>query len=254
MGGILGNNFVHTLFSRRFFEQLKHFLVVANQSIEVNADDCLAKLHPFLDSVKKKSHESWAPGRKQGMNESQQQCGHCNSRCSHCVEIPKPLLDYIKIVASHESNTGYFYAFLVDEWLPNMKVVDLIMAVLAQYPDARELDGEDTQTRTFAFDHSYITVDNGRKAWADHRQLIYGTIRGDRLPQHCGIGNPRLQDGEFVWRQSDLPLPLTIFHWHDSDPKGSWFLSPYHGIDSFEVSRQCRGQETSTKNFPISAK
>ena len=252
-GGLLGNHIARSLFSRRRFEQIKHCLMVANPSQEENAEDRLAKVRPYLDAVRERSQSSWVPARKQGMDESQQQCGHRNSRCSHRAETSKPLSDYIKIVAAHESKTGYCYAFVVDERLPNVKVQDLMMAVLVQYPDATELETETPQTRTFACDRFYITVDNVVKAWFDKKQLIYGTIRGDRGPQHCGIGNPRLQYGEFVWSQSDAPMPLTMFRWRDSDPKGSWFLSPYHNPDTTEVSRRCHSNPTMMKSCPVCA-
>lgn len=231
-------------------------MMVNNPSVEENARDRIAKVRPFLERVLEKSQSCWIPSRKQGLDESQQQCGHRNSRCSHRAEKLKPIADYIKIVASHESFTGYCYAFIVDERIQGQRIMDLVLAVLSQYPDAKgmSMDGAEMQTRSFACDRMYITVDNVVESWDKTNQLIYGTIRSDCGPHHCGIGNPRLEAGEFVWRQSDFPLPLTVFLWQDSDPKGSWFLSPLHSTDSSEVSRHSRQNPTMMKSCPLVAK
>ena len=73
-------------------------------------------------------------------------------------------------------------------------------------------------------------------------------------PKWCGITKTKFEDGEFVWRQSDYPVPMTIYKWRDSCKTGSWFASTCHGTESDVVSRRKRGSETGTKNCPVCAK
>ena len=126
------------------------------------------------------------------------------------------------------------------------------METIYQYPYAT--DTASCEARTFSCDRFYVTVNTVTKIWKELGHLMYGTIHGDRGPQHCGIVSPSLQNGEFVWLQADLPIPLIIYRWNDSDKLGSWFISPYHGNYSATVIRRCRGEETSEKNFPLVAK
>lgn len=110
------------------------------------------------------------------------------------------------------------------------------------------------ESRSFADDQYYVSVDSINAVWEETKHFLWGTTRADRGAQHCGIGTPRLANGEYVWRQCDLPIEMSIFRWRDSDPKGSLFISPIHGSGKRTVQHRCRGQETQMKNCPICAK
>lgn len=137
---ILGSNLIRLLFTRCRFEQIKHGLMVCNPSAEENAADRISKFRPFHDAVHQIIQGFWTPSPNQALDESQQQCAHRNSRCSHRGETNKPLSDYMKIISSHDSSNGYCNAFVVDERLPNKTVLDMVLEVLDQYPDATKFD------------------------------------------------------------------------------------------------------------------
>lgn len=133
--GILGNKLVRVLSNRHRFEQIKHCLMVCNPTPEENAADRIPKFWPFHDAVRGIIQPYWVPNPKQALDESQQQCPHRNSCVSHCAKTNKPLSNYIKMISAHDSINGYCNAFVVDERLPNVSVLDLVMAVVKQYPD-----------------------------------------------------------------------------------------------------------------------
>lgn len=114
--------------------------MVANPSAEQNAVDRITKFRGFHDAVRRIIQAHWIPAAKQALDESQQQCAHRNSRISHRAETNKPLSDYIKIISAHDSVNGYCNGFIVDERLPNVSVLDMVLQVIKQYPDATKID------------------------------------------------------------------------------------------------------------------
>ena len=250
--GVLGVDTIQALLNQSRFEQIKHCLSVGNPTEEENNADRLANTRAFLNEVRNISQEQYTVGVDIGLDESQVLCGHPNSRVSHRGKTSKPMSDYVKVIAAHESKSGYCNGFLVDE--RNDSVANMTMAVMRQVSDHGR--GEDWQgARRFACDRFYTTVDNIARAWYEERALMYGTIRGDRGPQHSGIpSRMKLRDGEYVWRQADKPLPLTLYKWHDSDANGSWFISSCHGPEADQVIRRRRGHETHLKQCPVCAK
>ena len=235
---MLGNKFLKMFFTRSRFEQIKHCLMVGNPRIDENAGDPCSKFRAFLEAVRQKIQEWWIPSSHQCLDESQQQCGHRNARISHRGESHKPLSDFLNFISAHECKNAYCYSFIIDERQRQVSIVDMIVQVLQQYPDATRFspsapDEVCAQSRSFAADRFYVSVDAVDKVWRETRHFLWGTTRRDRGAQHSGINmTSPMEDGDFLWRQADLPMEMTICRWRDSDPKGSWFLSPLHDAAS----------------------
>lgn len=246
--GLLGYPVIKSLMSRDRWMQIKHCLSVANPSQSENADDKLAKVRPFLDLVQRIIRGHWTLGCDCGLDESQCRCGHRHARISHRGETKKPIADYVKVIALHESKSGYCWSFCVDTRTQTVR--EMLLDVVSKVPK----DGG----RRIATDRFYTGVDNA-KAIRDEGHFMYGTIRGDRGPHKTGIKAQRdaaggLEDGEFLWQMADLPLPMTMYLWRDSNKEGSWFFSTCHRDEEDTVTRRKRGHPTATKRCPTCAK
>lgn len=112
--GLLGIHQVASIMFRDRFQAIKKCLSVSNPTQEENKDNCLAKCKPILGLLQKICHTFWHPGRDISLDESQSRCGSRYARCSHRGETKKPLSDYIKIIAVHDSCSGYLTSFVVD--------------------------------------------------------------------------------------------------------------------------------------------
>jgi len=247
--GILGSPLVRGFMSRDRFRQIKHCFSVANPSEQANQSDRLAKVRPSLDLVGVVSRERWCLCGDTGLDESQCRCGHRYSRISYRGETKKPIADYVKVIAAHDSNTGYCYSFVVDTREKNVK--QMLLEVVSKYPS----DG----ARRIATDRFYTSVDNVM-AVREKGHYMYGTVRSDRGPNKNNDIKQEmsekggLEDGEFLWRMADLPMPMTLFLWRDSNKDGSWFLSSCHDNTEAEVMRRKRGHPTAAKRCPLCAK
>jgi hypothetical protein len=249
---LLQEPLVSNLIGRDRFLGIKHALMVDNPDAEENQQDRLAKTRRWLDVVRKISQQNWTLGPDVGLDESQCRCGHRG-------ETAKPMSDYVKVIAAHESKTGYCYAFKVDERLPGETVKDLLIGVLDQLP---KKDPDDPtapgERRRIAMDRFYTSIDNAKLTF-DHGHFMYGTVRSDRGPKKCKeiaeetMARP-LEDGDFYWRMADQPMPITIYLWRDSVKSGSWFLSTCHSDEESEVMRRKRGHLTARKRCPLCAK
>ena len=129
----------------------KAFFSVASPTSYENRKDRLTKVRPFLKLVLKIVQRNWTLGRDAALDESQCKCGHRHARCSYRKETKKPMSDYVRVIALHETNTSYCYAFEVDTC--EKSVVESIQDVLKQVPNS---DGG----RKVAIDCFYNGVDN----------------------------------------------------------------------------------------------
>ena len=190
-------------------------------------------MRPFLELVLEIVQKNWTLGRDAALDESQCKCGHRNARCSYRGETKKPMSDYVCVIALHEANTSYCYAFEVDTC--EKSVVESIEDILKQVPN-------DKGARRVAIDRFYNGVDNAVLGYKLGHYL-YGTVRKDRGPhQNNDMDNDgELNDGEFHWRMAKLPIPMTMYSWRDSKKEGSLFLSTCHGTEESNVKRRKKG-------------
>ena len=154
--------------------------------------------------------------------------------------------DYVRVIALHEANTSYCYAFEIDT--REKTVAESIKDILKQVPN-------DDGGRRVAIDRFYNGVDNAVLGYKLGHYL-YGTIRKDRGPhKNNDMDNDGdLSDGEFHWRMAELPVPMTMYSWRDSKKEGSLFLSTCHGKEEGTVNRRKRGIGFVTKTCPVAAK
>lgn len=110
---VLGIPQVASIMNRYHFKVIKKCLLVSNPNNEENNADKLAKCHPILEKCLEISKKHWWTGRNICMDESQARCGSRWARCSHRGETKKPIVDYIKIIAAHDSGSGYQVNFHV---------------------------------------------------------------------------------------------------------------------------------------------
>lgn len=233
--------FVSNLMSRKRFKQMKHCLMVANPTVEQNAEDKLAKVRPFLGLVGEISRARYQPYQDCSLDESQCQCGHRHARFAYRGETKKPIADYIKVISLHCSKTGYCYSFFVDTRSESIR--EMVVAVCAPLP---------ARPYRIATDRFYTGVDTARKL-LQRGLYMYGTVRTDRGIDKtiaATVATNGLTDGQFIW--SMAPPSLLSCVWRDSTPTGVWFLSTCHkgDVEQGEVRRRKRGYPTAMKPAP----
>lgn len=172
--GILGQEYVSNTTSRLKFKLINKCLQVSNPYKKQNKDDSLAKVRPLLKLTQKNIEKHWIPGRNLGLDESQEKFGSRYTIFSFRCEKNKPLKDYIKIIACHDSMNGYLVSFIVD-MITGMKVSQLLYDTLK----ILKKDNGKYKVATYLF---YTTVDNCNMLLEKLGVYMYGTIRKDRDP------------------------------------------------------------------------
>lgn len=192
----------------------------------------MAKVRPLVEKTQSTIKTMYTPGGDLGLDESQIQCASRYARFSYRAETKKPKSDYIKVIAAHESKTGYCAAFHIDTRKESTH--DMVMEVVDQLPQPGE-------NRRVATDRFYTFVDTAR-AIDQKGYHMYGTIRKDRGPPDVlkqSITANKLADGETRWRMAADPLLVCV--WRDTTEDGVWFLSTCHQPVETTVMRRKKG-------------
>lgn len=150
--------------------------------------------------------------------------------------------DYIKVISSHCSDSGYCVSFKVDE--RNKTVRKILLEVAGRIPDVGV-------GHMIACDRFYNSIDNLRDVYQATGYFMYATIRVDRGVKYSHIHNGTLKDGEYKFEYACVPIPLTVICLRVSDDKGSWFIRSIHDGEPDTVVRRCHGQPTAEKTAPI---
>ena len=231
---ILHQKYIARVMSRDRFFEIKRNLAAACPSPEESQADRLAKVRPLVTKTQQTIKSLYTPGADLGLDESQIQCASRYARFSYRAETKKPKSDYIKVIAAHESKTGYCAAFHIDTRTESVQ--DMVLKVVNQLPQPGE-------HRRIATDRFYTTVDTAR-ALMQQDYHMYGTVRKDRGPPDVlkkSIAEEKLKDGETRWRMSSDPLLICV--WRDTTDEGAWFLSSCHQPTAATVTRRKKGHQ-----------
>ena len=135
----------------------------------------------------------------------------------------KPLSDYVKIIAAHDSSSGYLVGFVVDTREQTTK--EMLIGVASQI----RTDEGDLACR-FITDCYYTTIDNIYQLHEATGHYMYGTVRKDRGPSYSPIASSLLpNDGDFVVAFATLPMALTLCRRRDSDENCNEFKKFFWG-------------------------
>eukprot|EP00957_Ditylum_brightwellii_P210117 15364590-Ditylum_brightwellii.AAC.1 len=129
---LLGQPFLSAFFSYKYFVQIKTCFSVANPTEEENQNDKLAKSQIILNRVQEVSQQYWIIGKDIGLDKSQAWCGSRYAGCLHQGETKKPIAIYVKITASHCTNSGFNYVFHVSTYI--YTVTDMLLDVCKRIP------------------------------------------------------------------------------------------------------------------------
>ena len=233
---------VKDIMPRNHFLHIKRSLSVAHPSEQENKQDKLAKVRPLLQNVLTIIKQHYIPAQDLGLDESCVQCSHRNARCSFRAQKHKPTKDFIKVVAVHESNTGYCCGFEVDERV-GKPIHDVVLSVVSHLRQ---------QPYRIATDRWYTSVPTAL-ALLERGLYMYGTLCANRqYPESLSNKKNELQlkDGEFC---SAFSEKLYCCVWRDSLPKGVLFLSACHGNAEGIVKRRVKGTGIVEKRAPAVA-
>jgi hypothetical protein len=229
------------LMSRNSFLHIKRFVSMCNPTEAQNASDKLAKSRAFLDRVRSICQENYVPHIDLAIDEGQVQCSHRRARISFRGESKKPLSDYIKVFMINDSVDAYLWSFEIDT--RSHTTIESVKKLVAPLP---------RQPYHIAADRFYMGVDNVRRLITEHGVFLWGTLRSDRGADRS-LSSPKLKDGESRFSTSEDGLRCTI--WRDSDPDGTFFLSPFHIGDEFTtLTRRVDRVGVVEKTAPMVAK
>ena len=231
-----------SIMSYKRFRQIKRCLSIAMPTAEENEKDKLAKVRSLITHTTEASNKYYIPDQDLGLDESQILCCGRNARVSHRSDkfTNKPLKDYIKSFAIHESKTGYCVNFRIDDRVPEKDITRKVVLRLCTSSLPK-------RPYKIATDRYYTSVDTATSL-LEQGFYMYGTMRTDRgVCKELISKKKEVGQGEFVWKMATPSMLCGV--WKDSDYVA--FFSTCHSPEATTVSRRRRKEGIVETNCPV---